>query len=641
MRKLKFIVGLIVILVIINSVQGQDLQGCFLCDFQPKTAVIPPYENYTQTASSPTVIVNVNFKDTVSKVSNYIYGNNANVYMSQMVTEPVLLDHIRALSPNIIRFPGGNLSSLFFWDAAPGYPPVDVPDSLVNSEGQKEKAWYWYGKNNESWTLSVDNYYKMLDSTNNTGMITINYGYARYGTGPHPAQTAAGHAADWIRYDNGRTKFWEIGNESAGPWQAGFRIDTSMNQDNQPVIVSGELYGEHFKIFADSMKTAASEIGAEIYIGAQLIQYDAEYSWNPPERDWNEGFFKIAGNYADFFIIHTYYTPYNQNSTAEVILNSAATETAGMMNWLKTSAGTTGANMKPVALTEWNIFAIGSKQSCSFINGMHATLVLGELAKYQYGMASRWDLANGYDNGDDHGMFNIGDEPGVPKWNPRPAFFYMYYFQKFFGDHMLSSSVAGSDNIVAYTSGFSSQELGLVVVNKGTSDETIKLYIPDFGYGDRYYMYSLTGGIENGEFSQIVNVNDYGPDNTTGGPIDNLENLKAWSAVIEKSILFNSPGRSVQFILIESGDKYISNYNPVKQRILSIYPNPANGKCILELPHGITNIEILDITGRIVYSEEINLYQPTITLALDYIAGLFVAKAYSGKDVFIKKILVR
>src|SRR4030042_4592536 len=109
----------------------------------------------------------------------------------------------------------------------------------------------------------------MLELTNYTGIITINYGYARYSTGPNPLQTAAGYAADWVRYDNGRTKFWEIGNESSGPWQAGFRIDTSVNQDGQSLIISGELYGEHFKIFVDSMKAAAAEINHEIFIGAQ------------------------------------------------------------------------------------------------------------------------------------------------------------------------------------------------------------------------------------------------------------------------------------------------------------------------------------------------------------------------------------
>jgi len=40
-----------------------------------------------------------------------------------------------------------------------------------------------------------------------------------------------------------------------------------------------------------------------------------------------------------------------------------------------------GVSLKPIALTEWNLFTTGSKQMTSYIAGMHATMVLGELLK--------------------------------------------------------------------------------------------------------------------------------------------------------------------------------------------------------------------------------------------------------------------
>jgi hypothetical protein len=58
----------------------------------------------------------------------------------------------------------------------------------------------------------------------------------------------------------------------------------------------------------------------------------------------------------------------------------------------------------------------------SQVAGMHAILVLNELLKNKYGFAARWDLSNGWDNGNDHGLYNAGDEPDAVKWNPRPAF---------------------------------------------------------------------------------------------------------------------------------------------------------------------------------------------------------------------------
>ena len=60
--------------------------------------------------------------------------------------------------------------------------------------------------------------------------------------------------------------------------------------------------------------------------------------------------------------------------------------------------------MKPIALTEWNIQAVGSKQDVSYVAGMHAAKTIGSIIKNQFGEASRWDMANGWSGGDDMGF---------------------------------------------------------------------------------------------------------------------------------------------------------------------------------------------------------------------------------------------
>jgi hypothetical protein len=583
--------------------RGQTASDCFYDDFGGRLAEVPTSVSATKTVLAPTVTVTFNSTDTLRKVSRYFYGNNANGYMTQMVDQPALIDYITRLAPNIIRFPGGNNSTIFFWNAASGTPP-GAPDTLLDGSGKKYRAWYWYGKNTANWTLSVDNYYTMLDMTGSTGMITVNYGFARYGTSTNPVATAAHHAADWVRYDNGRTRFWEIGNESSGSWQAGYRIDLSKNQDGQPAIQTGALYGQHFKVFADSMRNAAAEIGSTIYIGAQLYEQAGGIDAQPT---WNAGYFTNAGDLADFFIVHSYFTPYGQNSTATVILNSGSTVPLAIVNYIKTVTLQKGVQMKPLALTEWNIFATGSKQACSFVNGMHAAIVLGELAKTGFSMSSRWDLANGYDNGNDHGMFSQADEAVVvPKWNPRPCFFYMYYFQKFFGDHIISSTVTGSSNVLAYASKFSSGHAGVVVVNKGTSNQVVSLNPSQFGFGDNYYIYSLTGGTDNGEFSQSVYVNGEGPTNANGGPIGVLSDIAASAYLTSGGILFESPARSVQYLLLEPGtnvgvNNEIAGIVPDKFILNQNYPNPFNPNTSISYQvrtAGFVSIKIYDVLGR-------------------------------------------
>jgi hypothetical protein len=523
--------------------------GFFLDNWQPRTFAAPSYTD-TVVSATANYTVTVNTGNVITKVPPTLFGNNSNIWMTQMVTEPALLNHITNLHPYILRAPGGSLSDMYFWNAPKNTPPADAPAVLVNANGTTASAGYWFGKNTESWTLSLDNYYTMLQQTGNQGIITVNYGYARYGIGNNPVATAAHLAADWVRYDNGRTKYWEVGNESYGDWEAGYRINTATNKDGQPEIITGDLYGRHFKVFADSMHKAAQQIGKTIYVGATLVEAQPQ-SWNTTTvKTWNTGLLAQVGNTPDFYIVHNYYTPYNTNSNAADILNTATTVTKTMMDFVTQTIQAAGLQLKPIALTEWNIFATGSKQQVSNIAGMHAAIVLGELLKNKYGEASRWDLANGWSNGDDHGLFNIGDEPdGVVKWNPRPAFYYMYYFQKTLGDRFISSGVANNTNVESYASSYTSGEVAVTLVNKSDATQAMEIKVQNFNAGNRYYWYTLTGGNDNGEFSRKVFVNGRGPSGASGGP-DNYTSVKAYSATTQNGIKITLPPKAVAYIMV-------------------------------------------------------------------------------------------
>jgi hypothetical protein len=356
-------------------------------------------------------------------------------------------------------------------------------------------------------------------------------------------------AADWVRYDNGRTKYWEIGNECNGTWEAGYRINTANNKDGQPAIVTGALYGQHVKVFIDSMRKAATETGKTIYIGSYILEAQPAAWQTATDQSWNAGVLPQVNTATDFYIIHSYYTPYQTNATASEIMATASDNTNNMLSFYQNGITSAGNTTKPIALTEYNITSQGSKQQVSFVNGMHAAILLGEAIKNKYGMIARWDLANGYNSGNDHGLFNIGDEPGVVKWNPRPTFYYLYFFQKFMGDRMLKSTTVGG--VMTYASSFTSGEKGVILVNKSTSAETVNISLQNATAGSRYYWYTLTGGTDNGEFSAKVLVNGVGPTEPTGGPSSNYTSIQANSALTSGGINIAMPARSVVYLAID------------------------------------------------------------------------------------------
>ena len=525
-----------------NEVSDLPFQGWI-----SKSLTLPAgYEEVTQSTGPTAVNVTVNFSKRITKVSRYIYGNNANCFTGWMQNDLTLMQKMNQLNMGVMRIPGGSLSDVYFWNRKGVYenyvmkscdPPLtDIPSTIDPWIGKRVQDF-------ENWSMGVDQYYQMMQLTGTVGMVTVNYGYARYGTSTNPVAQAAHLAADWVRYDNGKSKFWEIGNEVSGSWEAGYEIDQSLNKDGQPKRITADLYGKHALVYIDSMKAAARQIGKEIYIG---VVCDQETNSGMP--NWNRDLFKLVGGKADFYIVHSYFTPFQTNSTPEVILNSPS-QVAAYKSYLQLELANQGKPAAPVFLTEWNIFAEGSKQAVSFINGMHATLILGELIKNKYDAAVRWDLANGYSNGNDHGLFSTGDEPGVVKYAARPAYYYLYYFQKYFGDIMVEST-SNNSNLMAYASTFTSGEAGIVLVNKNNFDQIVELTLKNIIPGNRYYTYTLTGGTDNGNFSAKVYVNGVTTSTIAGGP-ENFLSIKAKSSVINGNIKISVPKYGVVHLIVE------------------------------------------------------------------------------------------
>ena len=601
---------------------GQNITNCFLEDFTSKNAIIPISVFASKATGVPTVTVTLS-ADTLGKISKYVFGNALAVWMGNNTGSPVFVKNVQTLNPSLIRFPGGSWSDIFFWNGK----PIDVPDSIYDgSTGKKTLFTAISGKND--WPTTTDNYYKLREQTGSQGLITINYGYARYGLSNNPTVQAAHLAADWVRYDKGRTKFWEIGNESGGPWEAGWMIDTKTNKDGQPQIITGQLYGQHCKIIADSMRTAAAEIGIKIFIGGQVLHYDGTTSWNNVDKTWNSGFFKEIGDAVDFYVMHNYF---GSIATVDNFLSVALTEPKKNISFIQQDIIIKNAFPKPVALTEYNMNTqttpVNASSPISYINGMQATILFNELIKNNFGLGARWLLASGAD-----AMFYQGNDTSL-LWQPRPDFYYAYYQQKFTGDHVISAT-SNNTNILAYASKFASGETGVVIVNRGKTAQIVRIDTKDIGVGNQYYDYSLTGGTDNGDFSLYVSVNGVNPTGTQWGPRESLETIPANAYSIDDAITVNSPGRSVQFIMVETGTKilYPTSVASVRENELELtnYPNPFSAKSTIQFQipsNELVSLDVFDQTGKKV-TTIINKVLPSGTHQVDFDGSLFPGGIY-------------
>jgi hypothetical protein len=281
----------------------------------------------------------------------------------------------------------------------------------------------------------------------------------------------------------------------------------------------------------------------------------------------------------------------------------------------------------------------------SYINGMQATILFNELIKNNFGLGARWLLASGED-----GMFYQGNNSSL-RWQPRPDFYYAYYQQKFTGDHAITAT-SNNQNILAYASKFASGETGVVIVNKGKTDEVVNIYPENIGVGNQYYNYSLTGGTDNGDWSYFVSVNDVGPSGTQWGPRETLETIPANAYTINNIIKLDVPAMSVQFSMVEAGSNQlypssVAGMQENRQGLMN-YPNPFSDLTTIQFQTSSTALVVLDVydqTGRKV-STLINSVLPAGSHQVDFNGhslpeGLYFYQLKVGNSLTTRKMVLK
>lgn len=465
-------------------------------------------------------------------ISSNILGNNGNFYLYGLKNDSAGLAHLKATGMKNFRLPGGNASNKWLWDDQVHWPLWDqYQDSVKNGP---------FG----GFVINTDEQIEIADSIGAMVQPCVNFSLSRYIKGADSVEQAASYAAEWVRELNIRqgrnVKYWEVGNENYGKWQAGFIV----NGDT----INGTMYGEAFQIFADSMKSA----DPSIKVGA--VVYEGHYS--PGTGNWNEDVIPLVANHADFLAVHQYFTwaPDMNSISVEEVLGALPKieETKHLLDSTVQALTSLTPNDLPVAMTEYNVRA-GSKNS-QLVSAIFIAMALGEFVEHEYGLVNIWDIANAYNNGDDHGMLTRND-PNRDNFSPNPSFYTYYLFNKMMGDKLLEVSPQEASDIRVYPSHFSSDQLGVMVINQGADQQQVELVFDDHQLESYFWSYTLEGssltsreifvnGQSGGPYSGPINYQDIEPithhSNTPDKPVIEVPPYSVNFYLFEQSVPTNS-----------------------------------------------------------------------------------------------------
>jgi hypothetical protein len=477
----------------------------FFDAWEPRTFTIPSLTALSpQVNINPTVGINVNTSNEIADILPTHFGTNLTHFLGESsLAEQDFMDNLDNLGDVFFRYPGGNGSNQFFWDG-------NIPSSILNDAAITVNDLI----DGSGWRISPDDFTNVLAQTNSNGIIAVNASYARYGTDPNSIEVAAGYAADFVRHMNNdlnaNIKYWEVGNENYGSWQAGYEVN-----GNQ---IDGTDYGSIFNVFVDSMKAA----DPTIKIGAVIFPQDNNYN------NWTRKVLQEVENSADFLIIHDYFkrknNPNNVTYSEMMIAVSEVEEDVGNVNNMVTSYTSKPYGYFPIAMTEFN--SKTGEREIAMANGIFIARVLAEQIKNQMGMSLIWSFQNGLDNyGGDHGI-TARNSTVVPKNTPRPVYHIYRYMNQFFGDKM-TWSYSNDTSINSYVTKFSNGDLGMLLINHTGNAEIVEFDFGTASLKDNFYWYEVNALDEtdkkvfiNGQTSSLA---EGGPESYTQVPAHTRE----------------------------------------------------------------------------------------------------------------------
>ncbi len=403
-----------------------------------------------------TVHLNVNAAKVIRTADTRWFGFNTAIYDSALDT-PTTSNLLKQCGCTTLRFPGGSLSDLYHWETGKTTNPVT------------------------SWATSFPNFIQIATNIGGAQIFIT----ANYGTG------TSNEAAAWVASANITNhcnfKYWEIGNECYGGWEAD---SNALPHDPITYATRAAGYIQLMKAQDPTIKIGAVAVPGEdnsanyTNLVTNPVTGAAHSGWTPLMLST----FKSMGIYPDFLIYHDYpeYTSSGSNSTdsdpmllqiADNYCPNTLSDWASAAQNLRMQltdylGGPTGSNIE-LDVTENNSDAgAEGRQMTSIVNGLYLADSLGQLSHTEFNSLIWWDLRNGASTSGDfdptlYGWRPFGDE-GIT-WGTTN-------YPVFYAEKLLQYFVRGGDSVVNASSDYlllsnyavqrTNGALTLLVINK-------------------------------------------------------------------------------------------------------------------------------------------------------------------------------
>ena len=430
-------------------------------DVTPTIQEAPPEQ-----PQGPTITVYA--EDQIAKVNLAdLMGVNIAVYHAEPDCAKAFTGYLKDIKIGLVRIPGGSISDKYYWNGN----GVVGPDGTIDQSKFKPfgKQGYWqvdysaykpgFVVDNNNWSKATSIRFgtkKMIAVTKKhptaTNLITVNMG-----TGTSEM------AAEWVKWANKTNhyniKYWELGNELNGSWEAGH-----ITADGTPM--TADIYTKRFIKFAKAMKA----VDPTIKIGGPAcdVEHHDDY-FTPLLRD--------AGKYVDFISFHYYslrnsLAPENELFDGLKKLEPVMKKLTDMVKKYQPER----LGKIDYCISEWNSKLPKDQDSYRLFNGLWFSAWVGEMVKNGVDSATVWDIFSGKDNG--HGLLVRHGNDYVPTGR----YWGFYLWSHYMKDTMVKSEYKGDgkENLHIFSTR-DKENLYVMIMNQSRSESyTAAIDLKDF-----------------------------------------------------------------------------------------------------------------------------------------------------------------